>query len=197
MKKSIVFILLSFSLISLFAQDGQNGIPKMRSDTIPKFSIGLGTGINNYTALIGVSANLRVYNRVSVQGGVGIGGWGYKFSIGLKYDKHYNGGWSYGLGYSVCPGLNNVKANMKLESGVTQNVNLDYLKASTVNLKTGYTWRIGEMNTFYLDLGYAVPLQSGAWRVTDNSVLSGASESSIKMIQPGGIILGMGFTFGI
>jgi len=124
--------------IYTFAQDGQNLNKSTRSDTLPKFSIGLGSGINNYTALLGISANLRFYNKLSLQGGFGKGGWGYKYSIGLKYDMHYDGGWSYGLGYSVCPGENNLKPKLQVKSGATQQVTLNYLTASTINLKAGY-----------------------------------------------------------
>ena len=45
--------------------------------------------------------------------------------------------------------------------------------------------------------GYAIPLQSNRWRVTDGSVLSGNSESTLNMLQPGGLILGAGFAFKV
>lgn len=182
---------------SNLSQDGQRLNTNHRSDTLPKFAIGLGSGINNFTAIFGLSAKIRVINKLSLQGGIGLGGWGYKYSIGLIFDKHYNGGWSYGIGYSVCPGENNIKANLQVSSGTTQSVTLNYLQASTINLKAGYSWRIGEKNTFYLEFGYAIPMESSPWKVTDGSTLSNTSTSALQLIQPGGVILGLGFTFGI
>jgi hypothetical protein len=182
---------------SNLAQDGLKSNIISKHDTLPAFAIGLGTGINNYTAIFGLSANLRIYNKLSLQGGIGIGGWGNKYSIGIKYNYYYDGGWSYGFGYSVCPGENNIKANLQVTSGTTQQVTLNYLTASTVNLKVGRSWRIGQKNTFYMEYGYAIPIQSNPWKVTDNSVLSSTSISALKLIQPGGLIIGLGFTFGI
>jgi hypothetical protein len=160
-------------------------------------ALGLGTGFNNLTALFGVSAKYRIIKKLSVQGGMGLGGWGYKFSIGLKYGEDFNGGWSLGIGYSVCPGENNIKVSMEDASGVSKEVTINYLTASTINLVAERSWKIGRKNTFYMDFGYAIAMQSTPWKVVDNTALSDASKSAIKMIQPGGIILGLGFNFGL
>jgi len=45
--------------------------------------------------------------------------------------------------------------------------------------------------------GYAIPLQSNRWRVTDGSVLSSTSKSVLNMSHPGGLILAAGFAFKI
>ena len=151
----------------------------------------------NYTALLGVSANLRLFSTVSLQGGIGLGGWGSKYSIGIKYSSHYNGGWYYGLGFSNSPGEKNVKVNMQISTVVTQSVTIDYLKESTLNFKVGYDWIMGMKNIFYLEFGYALPLQTDPWRVTDGSSLSATTIEALRLDQPGGLIIGLGFTFGI
>ena len=199
MKKKVLIILFLTSTISLFAQNRSEIIKSMRSDTLPKFSIGIGTGINNYTALLGISANLRLFNTVSLQGGLGLGSWGYKYSIGIKYNGHYNGGWYYGIGYSGCTGENNLKLNLETSTsiGSTQPVTVDYLPAGTLNLKTGYDWRMGLKNTFYLEFGYAIPLQTDPWRIHDGVILSSTSSKTLQIMQPGGIIIGIGMNFGI
>jgi hypothetical protein len=159
--------------------------------------LGLGTGINNYTALLGISGSVKVYDKLFVRGGYGIGSWGNKFSIGLKYDMNYSDGWNFGIGYSICPGTGDVKMDLKVASGETKKVTADFSAASTINLTVGRNWAIGKRNIFYLDLGYAVPMQTEPWKVTDGSVLSKESKSVIKLIQPGGLIIGAGFIFGI
>lgn len=40
---------------------------------------------------------------------------------------------------------------------------------------------------------YAIPLQSGRWRVIVGSVLTSSNEAVIKLLQPYGLILGDGF----
>jgi hypothetical protein len=130
-----------------------------------------------------------------LRGGLGLGGWGSKYSAGLKYDTRDIGGWSYCLGYSYCPGISDLKLNMELESGGKKDVVVDYLSASTVNLALDYNWRIGKSNIFYLEFGYAVPMQTSRWNVKDGLVISSTSKSVLKMSQPGGLILGAGFAF--
>lgn len=183
--------MLSIFSITLFKIDAQ-------SDSCNKvLYLGLGTGINNYTALLGISGSLRIHDKLFVRGGFGIGGWGNKFSIGLKYDADNNEGWTFGIGYSICPGANNVKSAMPVESGGNKKVTIDFLKASTINLTIGHNWSVGKSNIFYMEFGYAIPMQSNSWKVTDGSILSGTSKSTLNLIQPGGLIIGAGFSFGI
>jgi hypothetical protein len=183
--------MLSVFSIALFKVNAQ-------SDTCNKtLYFGLGAGINNYTALLGVSGSVRVHDKLFVRAGCGVGGWGLKYSIGLKYDAHYDEGWNFGIGYSICPGVNNVKANLQVESGVNKEVTMNYSAASTINLTVGHNWSISKSIVFYMDFGYAIPLQSTAWTVTDGSVLSKTTKSGLNLLQPGGLIIGAGITFGI
>jgi hypothetical protein len=197
MKKTLLVILLLSSALFVSAQDKLTYENYMkRPDELPKFSIGVGTGINNFTALIGPSVNFRVVKLLSLQGGLGLGGWGYKVSGGLILNTSYKGGLYFGAGYSYSPGENNLQMSLPLQSGTTQTVHLDYLAAGTINLKAGYSFRMGKVNTFYLECGYAIPMQATAWKVTDGSALASAATETLNILQPGGIILGLGFTFG-
>lgn len=193
MKKILFIFLCVFLLIKLDAQN----ITENQPESSHPLYLGVGTGIDNFTGLIGVSGTLRVYDQLAVRGGLGIGGWGYKSSIGLKYDTRDAGGWSYCLGYSYCSGLTNLKLNMELESGSTKNVQVDYLSASTLNLAIDRNWKVGKANIFYLEFGYAVPMQGKRWKITDGSAISSTSENVLKISQPGGLIFGVGFAFGL
>ncbi len=177
-------------------------------DSLPQFSVGLGGGINNYTALIGISGNVRVYNKIGLQGGLGLGLWGTKLSFGVMYNKHNNGGWSYGIGYSICSGINNIKDSLEVSTttsiGTTTTttkelkmVKLNFLTASTINLKASYAWVIKRRNTIYFDFGWAIPLETDPWKVTDGSVLTNNGNAVLRIFQPGGLILGAGFTLGL
>lgn len=167
------------------------------SDTLPKFYIGIGTGINSYTGMLGVSGALRLQNKLFLRGAVGLGGWGKKYSIGIKYDaKHYSG-WSYCLGYSYHPGMDDMKVKMEVTSGVSKEVVMDYLSTSTINMALAYRWKMGRKNNFNLEFGYALPLKQKPWKITDGSVLSSTSETVMRMVKPGGLVFGLGFTFGL
>lgn len=189
MKKILFIILISISVLRLYAQSG--------NDTLPKFYLGLGTGINSYTGLLGLSGNLRIHDRIFIQGGLGLGSWGSKITIGIRYDMTYGSGWCYGIGISSCSGLKDFKNNMELQSGLKKDVTMNLYRANTLNLKATRNWTFHRRNTFYLDLGYAIPLQASPWEVTDGSLISNNSRAAMNLISPGGLILGLGITFGL
>jgi len=193
MKKAIVILVFLVLVSKLYAQNQS----RPSTDSLPTVYIGLGTGINSFTGILGVSASVRVYDKLFIRGGLGFSAWGSKCSVGLKYDRSYRGGFSYNLGYSYSPGLKDLKLNMELASGAKQDVTIDYLAANTLNASMTYSWMLGKKNTFYLEFGYAVPFESTPWEVKDGSVLSSTSKSALSFLQPGGVILGVGFTFGI
>ena len=118
-------------------------------------------------------------------------------TIGLRYDLSYKKGWSFGAGVSTCSGLKDFKTNLELQDGTSKDVLLDLKRANTLNLKATYNFVLGKKNNFYLDFGYAVPLEQSPWTIKDGSVLSSTSKTVIDMITPGGILLGFGFTFGL
>ena len=193
MKKSLIIFLLSLAVLKTNAQTDTPS----KGDSIKTVYIGIGSGLNNYTGLAGVSLNIRVIDRLFVQGGAGLGSWGSKLSAGLRYDLGYDKGWSFGAGISSCSGIPNFPANLELQSGVKGDVKVDLLRANTLNLKATHNWLLGGHNIFYVEFGYAVPLQSSPWRVIDNSVISQNSKKVLDLIAPGGLLVGLGFSFGL
>jgi hypothetical protein len=189
-------ILLSLCLLLITKLDAQE-ITENKTAEYPQVYLGVGTGFDNFTGFMGVSGTLKMYERFSVRGGAGFSGWGLKSSIGIKYDQSETGRWSYCLGYSHSPGLEGIKLDMELESGGTQEITVDYLSAGTINLAIDRNWRIGKTGIFYLEFGYAVPLQSNRWRVTDGSTITRSADMALNILQPGGLILGAGFEFKV
>lgn len=179
----------------LFNQAFAQNVTENQTKSNHPFYLGVGTGFDSFTGLLGVSGTLNVYDKLSVRGGLGISGWGYKSSIGLKYDLKETGGWSYCLGYSYSPGFEGIKMDAESESGVKREITVDYLSASTINLAFDRNWKIGKANIFYLELGYAIPLQTNRWRTTDGSATSSDNDLTLKLLQPGGLILSVGFAF--
>ena len=71
--------------------------------------------------------------------------------------------------------------------------------ADAVNLSAIHSWYMGsrKRTAFYLEMGYSAALQNQPWVVQTGGVeLSDVSKRVLKFIQPGGIILGLGFNFG-
>ena len=53
------------------------------------FYIGIGSGFNCYSGLIGISAEGKIVKNLTITGDFGLGGMGYKISGGLRYYQHY------------------------------------------------------------------------------------------------------------
>jgi len=205
MKKLFLSLFLSIIILNCEAQSfhtAQQIQEKLKIQQIynPKdFYLGIETGMNSYTGILGISAFLRANKTLFIKAGLGEGTWGYKASIGLKLDYDSIGKWSYGIGYSICSGANNVKAKVPVLSGQTKEVTINYLKASSINFTVTRNWKIGKKkkDNLNLDFGYAFALEKQPWKVTDGSILASTSETALKIMQPGGAILGIGFTFGL
>jgi opacity protein-like surface antigen len=193
MRRALLTLIFLTILLNANAQSASSS----NRDSIPKVYLGVGVGLNNYTGLIGLSVNVRVYHKFFLQGGIGIGSWGSKMSIGARYDLSYKKGWSFGAGLSSASGLKDFKTNLEVKSGNKQDVQMDLLRANTLNIKATYFFRIGKRHNFYLESGYAVPLQSSPYTIKDGSVLSSTSKAAMDLAAPGGLIFGLGFTFGL
>jgi hypothetical protein len=166
---------------------------------IPGGFIGTGTGINNFNGILGLTAEALILRNITLAGAAGIGAWGYKFSIAGRYYLNYPKGVLFGLGYSSCTGLKNMEIELDTDvPGGNERVIVDLNRASTLNLTSGIQWRFGKRFRMGLEYGYAIPLQTLAWElVTENVVLSDASEQALDITTPGGIIIGFGISFGI
>jgi hypothetical protein len=169
-------------------------------DTVPKFYLGLAVGLNNYTGIFGVGAEIRTVDPLLVRVGAGIGSWGTKLTVGLVYELHHTSGWAFGISYSSCSGLSNFKTNLQVDSAgnaTTKNVTLDLNTTGVLNFTATYNWVFHRRNKFFIELGYSVPLQQNPYSVTDGSILTSQSEQVMSLLAPHGVIIGIGVLFGL
>lgn len=135
-------------------------------------------------------------DKLFIRAGVGLGAWGSKYTIGIKYDKTYHGGWSYCVGFSNCPGLKDVTVKID-KNGDKQEATVDYLTASTMNFSMIYGIPFAKTSSFNIEFGYAVPLQSEPWKITKGANDSEDIKKVLNFIRPGGLMLGLGLSFGL
>lgn len=201
MKKLFTILLLLIAVATANSQTIGSDIQYVRSGFSDRESsdvyLGLGTGINNYTGLAGLSLNVRIINNVYIQGGLGISTWGYKRNIGLRFDKSDGKGWSFIAGYTNCSGLNNVELELENSMNFKETVTLDLKSKSALDLKASHKWNSGRKNFFYIDLGYSIPLEETQYRVIYGGSINTASEQVLDILSPGGVIIGLGYMFGL
>jgi hypothetical protein len=170
-------------------------------NTFPQINIAFSSGSNNFTSYLGFLTEVNLIKNTSVLGGFGIGPWGLKSSVGVRYYNKYPKGIFYGLSFSSCKGRINDTLNLETfrsDSVVTQKVLVDLKKAHTINLELGYSWQLSKVLRFTLDLGYSIPLNVNPYRIkTEGIVLTESGKQSIDYIEPGGFIFGVAFSIGL
>lgn len=168
----------------------------------PYLYLGPGMGINNYTGLIGGIFEVPIIPHWSAFISGGSGGWGSKLGGGIMFyirKQEYLGS-SFGLGISNAFGVNNLKTDLYIQ-GVEdpQPVELILYDAPTFNITYQYHIRMGRTSKFVIGTGIAFAMVDSPYDVMipDNAELADASKLTMKMLQPGGLMVSLAFQFGV
>lgn len=196
LRKSLLVILLSAISISSYAQLYENKPPKEIINN--QNFLGFGIGFNEYG--LGGSFEFALTEKVAGFGNVGIGLWGYKLGAGVSiYPKGEPYGSSFSFGYAHATGLDEVEAEMQIEpNDQTETVLMNLEDCGTFNIVYSYNFKVGQKNKFALSAGYAIPLQEAPYTIqTPGIELNDISEKVMEFMQPGGLIFGLKFMFGL
>jgi hypothetical protein len=163
---------------------------------VPGFYLGLGTGLESFSGVIGITGDFRVANNFFLRAGAGIGSWGGKLSFGIRNEAKTNNSIGYGVYISRATGLKDFTTSLETTSG-TQDVKLQLMPGFTLNPTISYKWLIHNLHRFFIEAGYAIPLQTDPWKVKDGSELTETSKSALRILSPGGFSFGLGFQFAL
>lgn len=204
MKKNLLFSLLfgffaAFSLQNIQAQSTELSIlPSPR-----KFYLGFGTGINNYTGIIGINGELTATNNIGIFGTLGLGSWGGKMGIGARY--YFNdarGGSAVSVGISNAGGLEDFVSEQEVITPIggtaTEEVTMDLNSIPCLNIAYVFAKNLRDKNKILFSVGYSSRLKTNdTYIVTSGHTLSETSLSVMNVLRPGGILLGIDFMFGV
>ncbi len=191
--KNFVFLIIFSTVISFVHAQSDTWQQNIKQ---PDVYIGLASGMESFAGLIGITADFRARNNFYLRAGAGIGSWGGKISIGIRNEKKAEKSIGYGCFVSWASGLKDFTTSLETTSG-TKDVKLDLLATYTIVPSINYKWVLKNGNRFFLEGGYAVPLDETAWKVKDGSILTDSSKNMMKILQPGGLSLGLGFQFAL
>ncbi len=187
-----------------FAQDGSekpNYKKEKResSNRPPVLYITPSTGINNNTGLVGVSLDVPVTQKVSIEGGAGLSTWGDKLYIGGKYFlQPGHRGWAFGVGLTYNTGISNYQPTLETIYNTNEVVQLDLHPQTNVFLAAYRYWKLGRRaNRIYLELGWSVALSGNRFDQTAGDQISDNANNEMNLLAPGGLIVGCGFSFGV
>jgi hypothetical protein len=191
MKKLLLFFMV-FGVYSVLEAQNTNTVGYKS----PDFYLGIGTGIESFSGMVGVTADIKAKENLFVRMGAGIGGWGGKLSIGIRGERRAGNSVGYGAFFSYATGLKGFTTNLETTSG-NKDVKMDLHPAMTITPEFSYKWVFGKGHRFYISGGYAVLLQANRWEVTDGSVLTETSKKAMNITTPGGVSVGLGFQFAL
>jgi hypothetical protein len=189
MKNVITSLLLLAICVSGYSQDAK------------KIYLGIGTGLNYPTGIIGGSLEVQLVKNLTAFGSLGLGSWGGKVGAGLRIYPSYPGKFAFGIGYSYASGIDDVELEMEEEfvyggSGVST-VTFNLLPSSTINISAIKHWLIGKekKNRIGIEAGYAIPTAND--RFQSEATLTRQGRTFMNILQPGGFMIGTTFSFGL
>ncbi|WP_147302877.1 hypothetical protein [Marinoscillum furvescens] len=173
-------------------------IPNHQVDDHSDFYLDLSSGIDNHSGLLGIGFQLPLSSQVGMRAGFGFGSWGGKLSIGMKYQRYQKKGWGYGLGYSHCPGIEDIHLEFTDQNGNVNEAHLEYLQVGTLNFTINRNWTIKDHLMFFIESGYAVPIGGEEFYRVKGSYQPNASEKALlQVLRPGGLIFAVGLLVGL
>jgi hypothetical protein len=198
MKKNLLILLLLPLWLISFGQEPQLYESLAPKDETPGLYLGTSTGINNINGFLGITAEGRIVNKLTVAGGFGIGMWGYKMGIGPRFYPKYPTGVFYSLSFTTATGYNGIELPMETNRAASDTIVLNFHRANNVNLSLGYQFNIFKRGRLHFEIGYAIRLKRSPYEVvTPGVVLSEISQRAMDTMVPGGLILGLGISVGL
>ena len=190
----VIVILISTPLIA-FGQQFQYATPQ--AEKLPSFYFGAGLGVNDYG--IGLKMEVPVYERITVDGNIGLGGWGLKLGGNINfYPDNFTRGQELSLGFSTASGMNGLETDLEVEpNDETQKVTMDLYRVNTINAIYTINLKVGRTGKIGFSGGYAISLTKEAYQVTSGVLLNDMSKQVMNIMQPGGLILGIKFVIGL
>lgn len=203
--------ILNYILVSVLVAFGSNVLAQVdstasKTNTSQSLtSITIGTGINSNVGVLGLQVEHKLAGPLSFYAGAGIGGWGYKLTVGTRlYLRHQPVGSAFGLSFSNATGVNGIKSDLTIiENGreVKKEIEFNAKPVNTLNFSWLRYWKMGKDNRFNLELGYSLllntPAESNYTIVTPGITMTNESKSVMSAVQPGGILIAVGFNFGL
>lgn len=208
MRKVLLSALLLFTCFASFAQednreaanyDGAQRTRNNREKGCSKLYLDLGTGINANTSMLGGGVDYHLTQDISLNGGIGLlSSWGTKFYFGGKgYLKPCHKGWAFGAGVTYSTGLSNFTTKVETVQG-QEYVELELLPQANVYASAYKYWGLGRgrKSRFYLQFGYSQPVTTKKFNQLSGPMITADYARVVRFISPGGLMIGLGFSFG-
>lgn len=166
------------------------------------------SGWNGYVGGLGARFDYRILNSFTINAGVGLGFWGYRLSAGTRYFLFdYPFGLAFGLGVAYNTGMEDFELDATFRDNSTgdtyeDKLIFDFKPVTVINITLLYAFRIGQRHKLYLEAGYGIPLSDDNYSYmskdsSQNVELDQETKDDMEILQPGGVIISIGFALAI
>lgn len=196
--KKLIAILFFISCVCTTSLYAQKFVVIKNPASYKNLHVGFGTGVNAYTGYLGSVAEYRLSDRISTFGALGVGSWGVKTGIGLKYLTIDNPVLSaVSLGYSHAFGRKNFEMSVNVYGrSLPVDVDVDFLRSGAINMVFEHFFMLKNNNRLVVFVGYGFKTTSNPWVINGENVrIRKEEKSSLDMRQPGGFIFGATYMF--
>ncbi len=163
-----------------------------------KTYFGFGSGLESPSGMIGLTVEAAVGKQIAIDGAVGVSGWGFRYTGGLKYyAKECYRGYALGVAWSRSSGIPEIELEMEVDGGQTEPVTMQYFPQDNIQFSGYRYWPIKQRARFHLQAGYSLNISQRNYQVLSDNPLSQFSKDVMKITIPGGLMLAAGFSFGI
>jgi len=199
--KKIILIALVMLSVKAIAQEGANkeSTELKKNEQCSKVYFDLSTGINNNGGLLGLGVDFNVTPDITINAGMGpLTTWGYKFYLGAKaFKKPCRLGWALGWGVTYSSGVPELSINMETLANQSEMVGIKCLPQTNFFLSAYHYWRLGKnKNRMYMQFGWSLPVNADKFEQSWGTPISANSATVLRILSPGGPIIGLGFSFG-
>lgn len=200
----LAVVLLSSSLRAQISpvgpgNGGRGSRERVTDGACPRLYYGFSTGMNNAVGIFGPQFDVALDETFSLGTGFGISSWGYKlFAESRFYFGECNRGWALGAGVTYNTGIRDVVLEDQETLGGRQNIPVELHPQTNVMLSGYRFFNLGRRgrNRWHLQAGASIPTSRKKFTQLDGPPLAGTPTESLKRASPGGLILGIGFSFG-
>lgn len=197
-----IFITLFF-ICPLYSQSFLKDAPMTKFDVRHEknncrpYYIGLSTGINNMSGLLGVDVDYALSAISTVGAHIGMGTWGIKTGLDAKYyRRNCHLGWAYGIGMSLATGNRNKTLNLETISG-PKDVTLNLHPQAGLQFNVLRYFPIGKQgHRFWIQVGWNQRFTRKVYTILDGQTLTRLADRTINFLCPGGLVIAGGYAMG-
>jgi hypothetical protein len=196
-KLTLALIALCFT-VNAFAGPATSKAARNQG-SCPKLYVGPSLGIEQPAGLIGLNIDVPVAEQFSLGAGAGLSSWGFKgYAEARLYFGQCNRGWAIGSGFTHNTGLSNFTTTLPTVRNGDRPVNMDLKPTTNLFVAVYHFFNLGKNgNRLYIDMGYSVRLTDDNYVINDGSTLTADGEDVMRVLAPGGLMIGLGFSFGV